>query len=273
MRRTLRDAPFGWALSLTVVGLALFGPWFAPYSPTEFVGSTFSAPSWHHVLGTDFLGRDGLSRVLWGGRSVVLVAVSASAIAYVIGIAVGLLTGFTRGFVDPAFMRTLDVVQAFPPIILVLLIISALGRSIGLLILAVAAVFLPGIARLVRAATVEVSTRPFVEASIARGEHTRVILVREILPNIGNVLLADFSIRFTGTVLLAAALSYIGLGPAPPASDWALLVSENRGGMDSNPAIILVPALLVALLTVGGNLVADGIARRRGLFLERERSR
>ena len=122
---------------------------------------------------------------------------------------------------------------------------------------------MPGIARLVRAATLEVSVRAYVEAATARGERTHVILLREILPNITGVLLADVGIRFAGAVLLGAALSYVGLGTAPPAADWALMVSENRSGLTSNPWVVLAPAALIVMLTISANLIADGIARRR----------
>jgi ABC-type dipeptide/oligopeptide/nickel transport system permease subunit len=115
----------------------------------------------------------------------------------------------------------------------------------------------------VRAATLEVSARAYVEAATARGERLPVVLAREILPNITTVLLADVGIRFAGTVLLGAALSYVGLGVAPPAADWALMVSENRDGLSSNPWVVLVPAALIVCLTLAGNLVADGIAKRR----------
>jgi ABC-type dipeptide/oligopeptide/nickel transport system permease subunit len=250
-------------LAIAIVALAIAGPWFAPYSPSDLVGIPFQRPSSAHLLGTDYLGEDVFSRVLWGGRSVLLVATASAVLAYGAGIALGLAAGFRRGLVDPLAMRILDVIQAFPAIILVLLVIAGAGRSTVFLILAVALVFMPGIARLVRAATLEVSVRPYVEAAVARGERTLTILGREILPNIVNVLLADVGIRFSGTVLLAAALSYIGLGPAPPAADWALMVSENRSGLDSNPWCVLVPALLIACLTFSGNLIADGIVQAR----------
>ena len=272
-RRVLRLAsgsPMGIALALLVVLIALVGPLFAPASPSDLVGIPFQAPDSHHLLGTDFLGRDALSRVLWGGRSVLVVAVAASLLAYGVGITIGLVTGYLRSAVDPVIMRVLDVVQSFPPIILVLLLVSGAGTSIGLLILAVALVFMPGIARLVRAATLEVSVRAYVEAATARGERIHVILFREILPNITGILLADVGIRFAGAVLLGAALSYVGLGVAPPSADWALMVSENRSGLTSTPWVVLVPAALIVALTISANLIADGVARRRSRATESE---
>jgi ABC-type dipeptide/oligopeptide/nickel transport system permease subunit len=199
--------------------------------------------------------------VLWGGRSTVLIATLATLLTYAVGVPLGMVAGFRRDWGDGLLMRTIDVIQAFPPIILVLLIISGAGRSVPWLIAAVALVFIPGVARVVRAATIEVSVRPFVEASIARGERTTTILSREVLPNIGPVLLADVGIRFTGTVLLAASLNYLGLGVTPPASEWGLLIAENRGGLGSNPWITIAPALLIVCLTVAGNLIADAFGR------------
>jgi peptide/nickel transport system permease protein len=263
-------SPIGVTLAIAVVAIALVGPLFAPSNPSDLVGIPFQPPDAHHLLGTDFLGRDALSRVLWGGRSVLVVAVLASLLAYAVGITIGLLTGYLRSALDPVIMRALDVIQAFPPIILVLLLVSGAGTSTGLLILAVALVFMPGIARLVRAATLEVSVRAYVEAATARGERLHVILFREILPNITGILLADVGIRFAGSVLLGAALSYVGLGVAPPSADWALMVSENRSGLTSNPWVVVAPAALIVMLTISANLIADGVVRRRSRAAEDE---
>jgi ABC-type dipeptide/oligopeptide/nickel transport system permease subunit len=271
--RRVTTSKTGWILALVVFAIAALGPFIAPNSPTAIVSTPFALPDSSYPLGTDFLGRDVLSRVLNGGRTVLLVAICATVISYTFGIAIGLLAGFRRGPLDAVLMRSADVVIAFPPLIFVLLLIAGLGSSVPLLIGGIAITLIPNIARVVRAATLETSVRSYVEAAVVRGERTRTILRIEILPNIVPPILADAGIRFTGAILLAAALSFVGLGLQPPAADWALMISENRSGLSLNYWAVAVPAALIALLTIAGNLIADGIARSLGVSVERQRVR
>jgi peptide/nickel transport system permease protein len=268
--RRLFASRSGWALAGIVIGIALLGPWVAPHDPAAIVGVPSQHPSSNFPLGTDFLGRDAVSRVLWGGRSVAIIAALSTALAYLVGVVIGLFVGFRRGLVDAVLMRAVDLVITIPPILVLLLLVVSFGSSIPLLIAAIAAVSAPRIARLVRAATMEIAVRPYVEAAMVRGERTVVILAREILPSVRGVLAADAGIRFANSVLSVAGLSFIGLGLKPPAADWALMVSENRAGLSANWLVVLVPALLIALLVLAGNLIADGMLgdggrpRRRG---------
>ena len=254
----------GFALLLLVLGIALFGPFFAPHGPSEPIGIPFEGSSGEALLGYDGLGRDVLSRVLWGGRSVLALAGLATLIAYLAGGLIGLLAGYSRSHVDPLLMRGVDVLISIPALLFILVLITGAGTSKAVLVASVAAVQAPLIARIIRTATLEQSVRGFVEAAVARGEGTFAVLRREILPNIVAPIAADVGLRFTYSIILVASVNFFGLGLQPPAADWALIISENREGLTLNPWVILVPAAMIALLTISLNLVGDAIARSLG---------
>ena len=256
------------------VGLALFGPFLAPNEPDAPVGIPLTGPTGDAPLGTDFLGRDVLSRVLWGGRSVLGLAGLATLLAYVAGAAIGLVAGQARSLLDPLLMRSVDVLLSFPALLFLLVLVTGVSTrqtifgvatSKAALVIGVAVVQAPLVARIVRAATLEQSVRGFVEAAVARGERSPAILRREILPNIAAPIAADAPLRFTYSIILVASVNFLGLGLQPPAADWALIISENRSGFVLNPWVILVPAALIALLTIGANMVGDTIARTLGV--------
>jgi len=255
----------GVALGALVLLIAVFGPFFAPHSPTALVGAPFSAPSAHFPLGTDFLGRDVLSRVLCGGRTVIELAMSATVLGYLGGLTIGLLTGYNRGLAGNALMRIVDVLLAFPPILFLLVLATGAGPSPEALVIGVAITHVPSIARIVRAATLQVAHRGYVEAAVARGERTRYILRREIAPNVLQAIFADLGVRLTWSILLVASVNFLGLGLQPPQADWALMISENREGLAIQPWAVVVPGLLIALLTIACNLVADAIAESLGV--------
>lgn len=254
----------GFGIVVFVVAVAIFGPYLAPHDPrapigTPLTGSTSAAP-----LGTDFLGRDVLSRLLYGGRSVIGFAAAATLLAYAVGMSIGLIAGYSRSLVDPVLMRTVDVMLAFPPLLFLLVLIAGAGTSIAVLVIGVAAIQAPGISRIVRTATLEVSVRGYVEAGIARGERALAVIGREVLPNILAPVLVDAGLRFTYSILIIASVNFLGLGLQPPASDWALMISENRTYISLNPLAVLVPAAMIGLLTIGINLTGDAIARSLG---------
>jgi peptide/nickel transport system permease protein len=265
---------FGWAntwparvglvLALCMLLIAFLGPLFAPHSPTALVGTPFAASSSQFPLGTDFEGRDVLSRVLYGGHTVVLLAFISTTISYVIGGTVGLTAGYSRGIVDGALMRSVDLLLAFPPILFLLVLAAGFGADPVALVIGIVLVHVPGIARIIRAAAQEVSTRGYVEAAVARGERAPYVLAREILPNIWPTIAADAGPRFTVSILLVAAINFLGLGLRPPTADWALMISENSTGLTIQPLTIAVPAAMIAFLTISVNLVADSFARSRG---------
>jgi ABC-type dipeptide/oligopeptide/nickel transport system permease subunit len=258
------SAIVGAVLLALVVGIALFGPFFAPDPPDRPVGIPFERPTSAHLLGTDFLGRDVLSRVLWGGRSVLALAGLATVLAYAFGATVGLVAGYTRGWLDGLLMRGADVLLSFPALLFILVVVTGAGTSKAVLVATVACVQLPLIARIVRTATLEQSVRGFVEAAEARGDRWSQILRREILPNIATPIMADLPLRFTYSIILVASVNFLSLGLQPPSADWGLMISENRDGLTLNPYVILVPAALIALLTIAVNLVGDSVARTLG---------
>ncbi len=251
-----------------ILSIAFLGAYAAPYSPRALPGSPFAVPSARFPLGTDYIGEDVLSRVLWGGRGLLIYAGVATLLGYLVGGTIGLIAGYSRSWNDAVLMRGVDVLLAFPPIIFLLLVATGAGASLTALVVAIAVIHVPSIARVIRTATLETSVRGYVEAAVARGDRTRVILRREILPNIWGPIMADAGPRFTASILLVAAVNFLGLGMSPPAADWALMISENRVGLSINPWAVVAPAVLIAVLTVSVNLVADAIAQSVGTSAE-----
>jgi ABC-type dipeptide/oligopeptide/nickel transport system permease subunit len=273
MRERLRFARTGTGLAglvlvVLVVGVAVLGPFFAPYPLDKPIGVPFERPSSEALLGTDFLGRDVLSRLLWGGRSVLGLAGLATALAYAGGLAIGLLAGFTRSLLDPILMRSVDVLLSIPALLFLLVLVTGLGTSKAVLVIGVAVIQMPLVARIVRSATLQQSVRGFVEAAVARGEGTFAILRRELFPNIVAPITADIGLRFTYSIILVASVNFLGLGLQPPSADWALMISENRSGLTLNPYAVLAPAVMIALLTIGVNMVGDAVARTQGVSVE-----
>jgi peptide/nickel transport system permease protein len=251
----------GLGITATVVAVALLGPAFAPYSPTEFVAPPYEPPSTEAWLGTDYLGRDVLTRFLWGGRSVLGLSILATALGLGLGILVGLISAYMRNWVDDVLMRAMDVLLAFPQIVFVLLLISSVGPQLWLIVLTVGLSHAPRVARVTRGAALEVVERDFVKSAEALGETRWSILVGELLPNISSPLLVEFGLRLTYSIGLVAAVSFLGFGLQPPAADWGLMINENRVGLIIQPWPVVLPVMAVALLTVGTNLITDGIAR------------
>jgi peptide/nickel transport system permease protein len=259
-----RSGTAGAVLVALVLLVALFGPLVSPHSPIDTIGPPGSGPTSGAPLGTDFLGRDVLSRVLWGGWSVLALGTAATLIAYAVGGTIGLVAGSTRRVADGFLMRGMDLLLVFPPLLFLLVLAAGLGTGETVLIIGIAIIQIPGIARLVRAATVEASVRGYVEAAEARGETARAIMLREIAPNIVAPVVADLGLRFTFSILLVAAANFLNIGLQPPDADWSLMISENRVFISLNPFVILAPAALLAMLTVGVNLVGDAVARTIG---------
>lgn len=247
----------GTALLVMIVLVAFFGPLLAPQSPTAPLGAPGAAPSGALPLGADFLGRDVLSRLLHGGSSVILIGLTATIGAYIVGVLTGMYAGYRGGLGDTIAMRTVDLALAFPPLLVLLVLVAGAGQHVWVLIVGVVAVQAPAVARIVRTASLSVTQMPYVEAALARGDRTLTIWRKDLFPNILPPLLADFGIRFAISIILVASMNYLGLGLQPPASDWALMMSENRDIIVLNLWGVVAPAIALALLTVGVNLVAD----------------
>jgi len=261
--RTLAGS-IGLSLLAVVLLVAAFGPLVAPHSITEIVGPPGQPPSSSALLGTDYLGRDVLSRTLNGGRSVILVGGAATALSYLFGVVIGMVAGYNRSLLDSFLMRAMDVMLAFPALLILLVLAAGLGFHLWVVIVGVTIVQVPFIARVVRTTTLDASTRGYVEAAHARGEGTAAILRREILPNITPVLLADFGLRFGYSIVLVASMNFLGLGLSPPAADWGLMISENRNFISLNIWSVLAPAIMLALLTISVNVTADAYVRSLG---------
>jgi peptide/nickel transport system permease protein len=263
----LRDAlrlgrtKIGVALVGLIVAIAVFGPLVAPHSPTEFVAAPNTGPSADAIFGADALGRDVFSRFLHGGLSVLWMAAAATLIGVVTGVVVGLVAAYSRNWLDDVLMRGSDVVLAFPQIILALLAVSAIGPKLWLIVLVVAVTHAPRVARVIRGAAQEVVERDFVKAAEAVGERRSRIVFGELLPNVTSPLLVEIGLRMTYSIGLVAAVSFLGFGLQPPAADWGLMINENRLSITVQPWSVLLPVLAIGLLTVGTNLITDGIAR------------
>jgi peptide/nickel transport system permease protein len=251
----------GVLLLALVVVMALVGPYVAPHSPSEFVSTPFAKPSSDAVLGADYLGRDVLSRILWGGRSILWMAFAATTIGVFVGAALGMIAGYARNALDDWIMRSLDVLLAFPGIVLAILFVSMLGPKPWLIVVLVAAVWVPGVARVCRGVTLETVSREFIDVAEVLGTPRRRIIVREILPNVMTPLLVEFGLRLTWSIAAIAAISFLGFGIQPPAADWGLMINENRTGLTLQPWAVMIPIAAIAVLTIGTNLIAEGIAR------------
>jgi peptide/nickel transport system permease protein len=251
----------GVVLVLLLVGIAVIGPLFAPHSPSEFAGAPYADPSSSALLGTDNLGRDVLSRFLWGGRSVLGLALAATALGLALGVTIGLVAAYARATMDNLLMRAMDVILAFPSLVLALVAVATVGPQLWLLVLVVGITTAPRVSRVTRGSSVEIVERDFVRAAEAIGEPRRKILLGEILPNVASPLLVEASLRLTYSVGLIAALSFLGFGMQPPAADWGLMINENRQGLTVQPWGVIAPVLAIALLTIGTSLIGDGVAR------------
>ncbi|MEW2125860.1 ABC transporter permease subunit [Streptomyces sp. NPDC087866] len=251
-------------LGLLVLGipllLALAGPLFAGDAGPR---GTSLTPGAGHVLGTDFTGRDVLREVLLGGRSVVTVAVAATALTYAVALPVGFVCALTcRAWLEEVLMRPLDVLLAVPSLLVVLLVATAVRPGPAGLAAVVAVVAIPDAARIVRAAGAEAASRPAVEALRMQGESWARLALGYVGRSVGRTLAADVGVRLTGAVYLVATAAFLGVGVAPDASDWAVMVDRNRAGLSVQPWAAVVPALLIVALTLGGNLLADAALTR-----------
>jgi peptide/nickel transport system permease protein len=244
--------------------VAAAGPVIAPYPPGYMGNAGVLGPmSAAHPLGTDYLGRDVLSRIIWGARYTTGVALVATAIASLAGAMLGLCAAARGGWFDAALSRLLDAFISMPSKMFALVIVSAFGSAIPVLILCLAIIYIPGCYRLARSMAVNVNAMDFVTVARARGERTFYIMRREIFPNMVPTVLTDFGLRFVFVVLLLSGLSFLGVGIQPPNADWGSLVRENIEGLREGAPAVVMPALMIASLTIGVNLLIDNLPKRR----------
>jgi peptide/nickel transport system permease protein len=256
-------------LGLTLVAahliLALFSPWIAPFDPTDLVGGRAEAPGAEFLLGTDVLGRDYLSRLLYGGRMALLVTFTGVVLAVTVGTLLGIAAAYFGGALDDVLMRICDIKLALPGILFVSLFITGFGESIGVLVALVGLVYFPGVIRIVRAQALTQAGLGYVKAAQLRGESAPSIIAREILPNTLDVVYVEFAIRMSHAVLLLSTMSYLGLGLSPPTPDWGLMVSEGVGQISFAPWLVLFPAIFISTLVVGLNFGAEALANALGM--------
>jgi peptide/nickel transport system permease protein len=239
---------------------AIFWPLIVPHDPNaQDLLSTLQRPTGSHLFGTDDLGRDVFSRVLAGSRSVLTIAPAATALGLLGGITIGLITGYYRGLVDDILMRIVDALLAFPLVIIALLVLAVLGHSNLNVVLVIAVVFTPLIARTVRAAVLSEREREYVASAQLLGEPGIVVMVREILPNVTGAIVVEATVRLGYAIFTTATLSFLGLGIQQPSPDWGLTISLGRGFLQVAPWMVLFPALALATLVVSLNFVADGL--------------
>ena len=261
LRRAWRLPRTKVGVMLLLVGTALIGPFFAPHDPAAFANIPYGKPGGSTPLGTDALGRDVLSRFLWGGRSILGLSTAATAIGLVLGVSIGLVSAYSRGLLDDVLMRIMDVILAFPSIVLALVAVSTVGPKLWLIVLVVGLTTMPRVARVTRGASAEIVERDFVQAAEALGEPRAKLLLGEILPNITSPLMVEASLRLTYAIGLIASLSFLGFGEQPPAADWGLMINENQQGLTIQPWGVLMPVIAIALLTIGTSLIGDGLSR------------
>ncbi len=253
-------------IGLTIVSfflvLAIFGPWIAPYGYSEQIpADRAQPPSAAHWLGTDQFGRDIFSRLIVGSRDIFTVAGSATLLSVLTGLSVGLFSGYMGGLPDEILMRLLDVLISIPPLMLAMVALGTLGPSRLNVILVVALLYIPIVARVVRSVVLDQKTKGFVEAAKLRGESSFYIMFREIFPNVLPALAVEASMRFTYAIFLVASLGFLGLGVQPPAPDWGLMVGEARDWFARARWMLLLPAGAIALLVVGLGFLSDGLRR------------
>jgi peptide/nickel transport system permease protein len=262
-------------LGVAIVGfwiaIAVLGPFLAPFDPADFVSDVSFAPmSAEHWLGTDYIGRDILSRVLYGARLTMSLSFMATVLAFAVGISLGFTAALAGPRTDMVISRIYDAFLSMPTIMLGLVVIAALGSSIPVLVVTAGLIYSCGLYRIARALAVEIKVMDFVEAARARGEKLPWIIGREILPNALIPLVAEFGLRLVFSILFISGLSFLGLGVQPPTADWGVMVRENLGGLTYGSAAAFVPAAAIASLTIGINLVVDDFSAQRGQEIAEE---
>ncbi len=252
----------GTTLVLIFLVMALVGPWIAPYGATEQIaGAAREAPSPTHPFGTDRLGRDVFSRVIYGARDIFTLAGLGTVFAVLVGTFAGLLGAYAGGLGEEVLFRAFDSLLALPALLLALLLLGTIGPSRNSVLAVIVIVYTPIVARVVRSVVLDVKTKGFIEAARMRGESTGYLLLREILPSVLPALAVEAALRFSYAIFLVASLGFLGVGVQPPSPDWGLMVKEARNYFALTPWALYFPAAAISLLVIGVNLMADGLKR------------
>ncbi len=250
---------FGGGLTLLIVLFAIFGPLFAPHGENEVVGAPFSSQG---VFGTDYLGNDVLSRLMYGGTQLLIIAVTGTVISMVAGTLIGVVAAYAGGWWDEVIMRLNDVLLAFPQILLALVVLTAVNQPRAWMIIVLVGLSnAPRTARIARGVALGIVSRDFVHSAEALGERRSRVIVAEVLPNMNAPLLAEAGLRLTFSITLVAALGFLGFTTDPGSANWGQMINENRLAMATQIWSVLTPVAVIGLFTIGTNLMADGIAQ------------
>ena len=265
--KELAKAPFSAKLGLLIIVVyvfaAVFAPWLAPYGESEIVGKKYVLANDTFLLGTDNLGRDMLSRIIYGARNTVGIALITTIYAFLLGGITGIFAAVIGGWTDQLLSRTVDILMAIPALIFAMLLLSIFGTSVPSLILIIGLLDATRVFRLCRAVSLNVVVMDFVEAAKLRGEKLVWITIREVLPSISAPLAAEFGIRFCFVFLTISALSFLGLGIQPPTADWGSMVRDTADLITFEDYTPLIPAAAIAILTIGVNFVVDWFFKKQ----------
>lgn len=251
---------FGTVILIIFFIICAFGPWIAPYDPYyQDLKSVLVGPNSHHLFGTDYLGRDTLSRLIWGARTSLLVGVVALAIAVVIGMTAGLVAGYFGGWINAVIMRILDAMLSFPMILLMLLIASLLGGGVVNIMIAIGVSMVPAYGRLMCGMVLSAKESDYIIAGRSMGSNARRLMLRHILPNCFPPLIVMITMQIGGAILAEAGLSYLGIGITPPNPAWGSMVNDGYRYLTTSPIVSFVPGLAIMLVVFAFNMVGDGL--------------
>ena len=260
-QKALRQTRFvaGGIITIAVALFALFGPLFAPYGENEVVGPPYSSQG---VFGTDYLGQDVLTRLMYGGTQILVIALLATVLSTIVGTLIGIIAAYGGGWWDEGIMRLNDVLLSFPQILLALVVLTAVSQPKAWMLVALVGLSnAPRTARIARGVALGLVSRDFVHAAEALGERRSRVIVAEVLPNMNAPLLAEAGLRLTFSITLVAALGFLGFATDPSAANWGQMINENRLGLATQAWSVLAPVFIIGLFTIGTNLTADGIAQ------------
>jgi peptide/nickel transport system permease protein len=263
LRRVLFGRPavmIALGVILVFVLVAIFAPWLSPYNPlTQSYIKINRPPSWEHWLGTDQFGRDVLSRMIYGSRNSLIIGVLSPALAAIVGTALGVVAGYFGGIIDRVISRLVDLLIAFPELLLAIIISAALGGGFWNIVIVLAAAFVPGFARVARAQTMAIKQEPYVEAAVAVGVTTPVIILRHIIPNIAAPIVALMTLWTASAIRLEASLSFLGLGTQAPHPSWGNIIRDGLNNLFGSPWPIIGAGLAITLVVLSFNLFGDAV--------------
>jgi peptide/nickel transport system permease protein len=270
MSTLLKQAPWSARIGLLIILVNIctifLAPHIAPYGETELVGDVWLPMSAEHLLGTDQVGRDMFTRVIYGARNTISIALAITLLSFTVGCGCGLVAAALGGWVDQILGRLVDIIMAFPTLIFALMVLSVVGTSIPTLIVVIAILDSTRVFRLSRAVAMDIEVMDFVEVARLRGEGLWWVMRYEILPNAMPPLIAEFGLRFCFVFLFISSLSFLGLGIQPPTADWGSMVRENAGAISFGIYTPMYPAVAIAFLTIGINLVVDWMLNRSSML-------